>query len=144
MKRWQKRILIAAGVLLFLLFAASRSYLAPEPIPGVTFSVEEGSVTAEGMTFTITNDTDAELTYGAEYRLEKRGLLGWRHLWENFLPAGWDAIGYFVSPNVSQTEAFSWTGRYGVLSPGTYRMVRTYTLEGQDYSTAVEFVVPGS
>ena len=144
MKRWQKRILIAAGVLLFLLFAASRSYLAPEPIPGVTFSVEEGSVTAEGMAFTITNDTDAELTYGAEYRLERRDPLGWRHLWENFLPTGWNAIGYFVSPNDCRTEDFSWTGRYGGLSPGTYRMVRTYTLEGQTYSAAVEFAVLGS
>ena len=144
MKRWKKGVLLTFGVLLLLLFAVSRSYLTPDPIPGVTFSVEEGSVTAEGMTFTISNDTDAELTYGAEYRLEKRGLLGWRHLWENFLPAGWDAVGYFVSPKGIQTEAFSWTGRYGELSPGTYRMVRTYTLEGQDYSVAVEFAVSGS
>ena len=64
--------------------------------------------------------------------------------WENFLPAGWDAVGYFVSPYDSRTENFSWTGRYGELSPGTYRMVRTYTLEGQDYSVAVEFAVSGS
>ena len=61
-----------------------------------------------------------------------------------FLPAGWDAVGYFVSPYDSRTENFSWTGRYGELSPGTYRMVRTYTLEGQDYSVAVEFAVSGS
>ena len=109
MKRWKKGVLLTFGVLLLLLFAVSRSYLTPDPIPGVTFSVEEGSVTAEGMTFTITNDTDAELTYGAEYRLEKRGLLGWRHLWENFLPAGWDAVGYFVSPYDSRTENFDYS-----------------------------------
>ena len=142
MKPWKKRLLIAAGVLLALLFAATRSYLIPDTIPGVTFSVEEGSVTPEGMRYTIANDTDGELTFGAEYRLEKRGLLGWRQLWENFLPTGWDAVGYFVSPHGTSTEGFSWTGRYGELSPGTYRMVRTYTLAGQDYTAAVEFTVP--
>ena len=142
MKSWKKRLLIAAGVLLALLFIATRSYLIPDTIPGVTFSVEEGSVTPEWMRYTIANDTDEELTYGAEYRLEKRGLLGWRQLWENFLPAGWDAVGYFVSPHGTSTEGFSWTGRYGELSPGTYRMVRTYTLAGQDYTAAVEFTVP--
>ena len=48
MKRWEKGLLLTFGVLLLLLFAVSRSYLTPDPIPGVTFSVEEGSVTAEG------------------------------------------------------------------------------------------------
>ena len=142
MKPWKKRLLIAAGVLLALLFAATRSYLAPDAIPGVTFSVEEGSVTAEGMRYTITNDTDGELTFGAEYRLERKGLLGWRHLWENFLPAGWDAVGYFVSPRGTSTEDFSWTGRYGELSPGTYRMVREYRLAGRNYAATMEFTVP--
>ena len=144
MKPWKKRLLFGVCVLLVLLFAVSRSYLTPDTIPGVTFSVEDGSVTREGMTLTIRNGTESELTYGAEYRLEKRGLLGWRQLWENFLPAGWDAVGYFVSPRTTGIEDFSWTGRYGELSPGTYRMVRTYTLEGEAYSVAVEFTVPGS
>ena len=144
MKRWKKRLLLAAGILLLLLLAASRSYLTPDTIPGVTFSVEDGSVTREGMTLTIRNGAGAELTYGAEYHLEKRGLLGWRHLWENFLPTGWNAIGYIVSPDDSRVDDFSWTGRYEELSPGTYRMVRTYTLEGEAYSVAVEFTVPGS
>ena len=143
MKPWKKRLLIAAGVLLALLFAATRSYLIPDAIPGVTFSVEEGSVTPEGMRYTIANDTDEELSFGAEYRLEKRGLLGWRQLWENFLPAGWNAVGYFVSPRAAGTEDFSWTVRYGELSPGVYRMVREYRLAGRDYTAAVEFTVPG-
>ena len=77
-----------------------------------------------------------------EYRLERKGLLGWRHLWENFLPAGWDAVGYFVSPRGTITEDFSWTGRYGELSPGTYRMVREYRLAGRDYAATMEFTVP--
>ena len=142
MQLWKKRLLVAAGVLLALLFALTRSCLMPDAIPGVTFTVEAGSVTAEGMRYTITNDTDGELTFGAEYRLERKGLLGWRHLWENFLPAGWDAVGYFVSPRGTSTEDFSWTGRYGELSPGTYRMVREYRLAGRDYAATVEFTVP--
>ena len=36
MKRWKKRLL-AAGILLLLLLAASRSYLTPDTIPGVAF-----------------------------------------------------------------------------------------------------------
>ena len=143
MQLWKKRLLVAAGVLLALLFALTRSCLMPDAIPGVTFTVEAGSVTAEGMRYTITNDTDGELTFGAAYHLEKRGLLGWRQLWENFLPAGWNAVGYFVSPRAAGTEDFSWTVRYGELSPGAYRMVREYRLAGRDYTAAVEFTVRG-
>ena len=67
--------------------------------------------------------------------------------WMNYLPYALVIIilaSLIVFSNDSRTENFSWTGRYGELSPGTYRMVREYTLEGQDYSVAVEFAVSGS
>lgn len=141
----KKKFLIAAIVILVLLLIAAFLLLRPTAVTaveGVTLSPEAGTVTTEGMTYTLVNKTAGDIEFGDEYSIEKKGLFGWRKVIPNSLVQSWNAIAYIVHPDDKGTFDVTWIDLYGPLSSGTYRLVKGVTVNNQDCCIAGEFTIP--
>ena len=94
------------------------------------------------MEYTVVNNTDGELTYGARYDLQRQGLL-WLGVGP---PAGKYRMAAVAEGGrgrlCSAAETADWERGWGFLRPGTYRLVKEVELNRKGpYRLAVEFEI---
>lgn len=98
--------------------------------------IDEESVTASGLTFTIVNRSGSEIVAGDSFQLRKRQEGAWvdvEYLPESF---GFHDIGYPVAPGESREFAVNWEWLYGTLEPGSYCIYKEIVTDfGDNYGT---------
>ncbi len=89
-----------------------------------------------GGEFLFSNGSGGEVYYGEHYRLQIR--LKWR--WYNIeQPCGFVLPMYTIRPQMADRLTVNWSRCYGSLPPGTYRLIKDYSMEdtADCYATAV-------
>ncbi len=109
-------------------------------LEGAELSVDESLVTPVGITYSINNQSDRDLSYGQDYSLLKEK----------------DGKWYFVEPERSvavtlellwvpsgstDTVEISWENSYGKLPGGHYRLLKNFSDYEKGYYLAGEFDV---
>lgn len=90
----------------------------------LSFELKEDSLTENGATFILKNNTDKEYTYGPEYYIEinKNGT------WEEYKtitgdPLVWNTVIYTLKPDEEKELIIDWSYGYELIG-GTYRVVK--------------------
>jgi len=111
---------------------------------GIEYTVSATNVTPVGMRFNV--DVDAKCTFLVEnyYWIERQTENGWEALpamLEDPCHMAWrfGASGNPIFPSPTDSRPVDWSGIYGVLEPGTYRLC-TVVFEGED-PVRVEFTI---
>ena len=109
----------------------------------VTLSIKEGTLTNEGATLILTNNSDKNFQYGTPYEIEIKKDGEWHkiNVELNFtLPA------FHLLPKESKEIELNWENEYGKLSKGTYRIIKGINYEYEEgkyksFNVAVEFII---
>lgn len=137
----KKRWTAVLGLLALLLSAVLWLFhpAIASDIPGVTGRVT--AVSPSGMTYEIKNYSGMDLTYSPERMwLEKRGLLGWYKLpWTGMVIGSGTLIEYIDAVGETRERTCDWTGRYGRLGPGDYRLLLSAEWDQERKNLALEF-----
>lgn len=113
-------------------------------LPGVSMEAVEGSASRRSVTIRMVNDTDKRLTYGFYYDLQQ--LVGgtWYSMSDIIDNAAFPAMELFLEPGCVVEENFDWSRTSGLMSSGTYRIVKDFYKDGdytKAYWLAAEFTV---
>lgn len=102
----------------------------------VTIEVDKNSITPTSVSIIITNNNENELTYGEEFKIQKKVDGEWRDL--NYLPNTiWNAMAYITKANSQTNKKLNIKNYYGELENGTYRVVKP-VFDGNIYSDEFE------
>lgn len=93
---------------------------------GVSLTVKKDSISKNGATFTLTNDTDENIIYGADYELEIEKDNEW-HTFNTQL--NFILIGYTLNAHDSKELNINWKNSYVNLEPGKYRLIKSIVFE---------------
>ena len=90
----------------------------------LSFELKEDSLTENGATFILKNNTDKEYTYGPEYYIE----INRNGTWEEYKtitgdPLVWNTVIYTLKPNEEKELIIDWSYGYELIG-GTYRVVK--------------------
>lgn len=101
-------------------------------IEGVSMKIKDGTLTSTGATIIITDTTGEENIYGSEYRIDKKENGKWKNA-EILIEGnyGWTLMGYHVDENDTLEMDVNWEWLYGKLEPGTYRIVKGTSKQGE-------------
>jgi len=91
---------------------------------GVTMEIQEGTVSATGLTLLFTNETDKEGIYGDPFTLEKKIDGSWFEIPVILEEYGFNDIGYNLPPNGESEWEVDWEWLYGPLDSGEYRIMK--------------------
>lgn len=107
-------------------------------VPGLTMTAQESS--AKGATLFLTNQTDKNAFYGEDYSLLRRINGGWYQVSGEMDVT---AVAHELLAGQSGTVTVSWGEMPwgGSLSAGTYRVVKSVTLGGEDLTLGADFTV---
>ncbi|WP_107841989.1 immunoglobulin-like domain-containing protein [Metasolibacillus meyeri] len=116
-------------------------------LDGVMMIVKKGTASVIGLTVIIENNSDKEITYGVDFLLEKKIKEKWYQV--PFAIGGNHAfadIGYSLASFSVREWKIDWSGLYGSLNRGEYRLVKEIsnfrnTDDYDNYHLAVEFTV---
>ena len=106
---------------------------------GITISIKDGTLTNEGITLILKNDTDKLLRYTEEYHIEVKQDNDWYNI---------NAELFFTEPlwgleaHEEKELNLNWQHSYGKLPTGKYRIVKKVYFENekdQDFYVAAEF-----
>ena len=109
---------------------------------GVSMSAEKESISAEGLTLDITNDTKDVLVFEEEYIIEKRTQGQWYKLPSQTIAGDWEEEPVIIDPETSVKQAcfVTWLDSYGRLSAGEYRLLKKFkTPDKKEHVLAVTF-----
>ena len=111
---------------------------------GIEYTVSVGSITPVGLALSVDVDVKCEFLIYNYYWIERQTESGWETLPSMMedpchLVSVFAASGNPIFPGPTDTRNFDWSGKYGVLSPGTYRLC-TVVFEGED-PVKVEFTI---
>lgn len=143
MKRIKKFLAILAGVSLILLMGCGIK-LGEEfteevnMLEGAEITVDEALVTPTGITFTINNQSDKDLSYGQDYSLQKEEDGKWYWI-EPENPAAVTLELLWIPAGNADTMEISWETSYGKLPKGHYRILKNMADEQSGYYLAGEF-----
>jgi len=122
-----------------------------EPIPAseaVILEVKADSVSCNGLTLLIKNVGMAEYLFGSEYVIERQLADGWYQLPYISEDIVWTSIGYILAGNSTQETELDWTGCYGALGPGNYRITKDFSYihssgdyDDTEYSISANFSI---
>ncbi len=145
MTRVKRGVFIVLAVIFVVLGASAFILLHRDTkideLEGISLVLTEGSASRTGVEFTVVNGTDGELTFGARYELQRRGLFGWEWV-PRRLDTVWPLSLSVVWAGTSRVETADWEYGWGFLRPGTYRLVKEVELNGKGpYRLAVEFEI---
>lgn len=73
---------------------------------------------------TILNNTNSPISFSNEYHIEARYPLFWHRV--NLRPAAFTALGHELDPGDFYSASLDYETLYGDLSPGQYRLVKTF------------------
>jgi len=100
-----------------------------ETLQGVMLSIEEGSLTREGATFVVHNESDYRIALfcwsSLNMRLQVLRGEEWRYINSAFQSAAGCVYSYDIAPSESVAVELSWSGIYGRLHNGRYRFVNS-------------------
>lgn len=113
-----KKILLSFSFLLLLVACQSSS--------AINLSIKEESLTPDGLTLIIKNNSEQEYTYGDDYLLYVKEGYTWQLVDTILEDYGFDAIGHIASKNQSHEQVINWKWLYGSLNPGEYRLEKTF------------------
>lgn len=128
--------------ILFILFACSNNSVPSDweasenevmnDFEGVTMTVKDGTVSSEGATLILTNESDIEGVYGNYYTLEKKSNDQWYKVPVADEDSGFEDIGYSLPPGGSEEWETIWKWREGELDEGTYRIIKSITASSEN------------
>ena len=102
-------------------------------------SIKEGTVTSDGVSLIITNNSEDTLYYDEYYIIEKYTNNEW---YEVSNTAVFEEPLYLLDTNSEVEIKIDWTAGYGPLSKGTYRLIKEVLYVNNDeFYTYVEFVI---
>ncbi len=108
--------------------------------PGTTYvsmSIQDRTLTKEGVTLILKNDSEDEYTYGEAYEVQKKEDGTWVEIPTVIENYGFQSIGYILGGKQEKEVPINWKWLYGELEAGEYRIVKDalYIREAGDYDT---------
>ncbi len=137
-------LIIVAAFLVFLVFMGFGTKLGEEftqevnTLEGLTLTVDEESASAVGITYTVSNHTDKDLSYGQDYSLQKEE----KGKWYELKPAAHVITTLellWIPAGENETVEINWDVNYGKLPAGHYRILKSYSDNENSYYLAGEF-----
>lgn len=97
-------------------------------------SVEEDSVTASGASFRISNHSSQELTYGDDFKLQRKENEKWKDVPYIIDNGAFNDIAYWIKAGDNKTIEVNWEWLYGKLEKGSYLFIKEISgvLEGEE------------
>ena len=89
----------------------------------ITFNIKKETLTKDGATFIIKNNTDKSYYYGENYTLERKESNKWTTL-KLKDDIAWIDIIYNLEEKEETEIKVTWSDIYGILSKGKYRVVK--------------------
>lgn len=102
----------------------------------VTLSISEDSITSEGLTLTIKNNTDKDILYGEDYVLEQKRNDKW---YKSNDEQSFNARGNVLDANGTNEQKVS----YSALEDGEYRIIQSFNLDTEEFELCAEFDLKG-
>jgi len=100
-------------------------YETVNDLEGVTMTVKGGTVSPNGLTLTIENNSDINCLYGQFFLLEKKLDDKWYEVPVTIEgDYGFEDIGYELAPGDKQEWETDWQWLYGSLDKGRYRIIK--------------------
>lgn len=137
-------------LLLLLFLSACGEQRTESKIPDVNtntnivLEIVDDTLSPSGVVIKMTNYTDENLWYGEDFTLEE--LIDEK--WYVVPYQGTDghdvpSIAYILNANQTDEKEITWNYPYGILSEGSYRLIKSFSEEGstQTYNSAVEFSI---
>lgn len=90
----------------------------------VVISVKKDTLNKKSTTITMENKTDEKYNYGAEFHLEKKYGKKWYEL-KTITDEPFTIMPYEITANQKKEISIDWEYRYGSLSKGKYRIVKS-------------------
>ena len=91
---------------------------------GVSIRAEENDITLGGMTLILENETNLDIAFGGDYKLQICDETGVRDL-EPVSDTAWEDIAWTPRRGEPVRLQINWESRYGKLEPGTYAISKT-------------------
>lgn len=86
--------------------------------------VDSTMIKTTSISIIIINNTDNEIGYDQEYKIQKNINGEWKYL--DYLPnTSWNDIAYIIKANSQTTKKLNLENTYGELEKGTYRIIKT-------------------
>lgn len=95
---------------------------------GISLTVKENTITKDGATFILSNNTDTSIIYGQYFELEIYKNNEWHVI---NLEVLFDDIGYILNAQESKELDVNWKNTYVNLDSGKYRLIKKATFENQ-------------
>lgn len=102
----------------------------------VTLSISEDSITSKGLTLTIKNNTDKDITYGEDYVLEQKRNDKW---YKSNDEQSFTALGNVLEANGTDEQKVS----YSALEDGEYRIIQNFYSDSEVFELCAEFDLKG-
>lgn len=109
-------------------------------LEGAGLTVDSDSVTPVGITYTISNQSKKDLSYGQDYSIQKEKDGKW-YLVEPKSPVAVTMELLWIPAGNADTMQLGWENSYGKLSSGKYRILKMFSDEEQGYGLAGEFII---
>jgi hypothetical protein len=115
------------------------------PLDGIILEIKENTLSNTGLTLIIKNVAPNEYGYGSPYWIEEKI----NDEWIPKIPTStvWTSELRILSKNSIREEDLSWTGLYGELNPGNYRITKNFAyltsagIIGEYYPISAEFII---
>lgn len=99
-------------------------------ISDVVMTIKKGTLSKDGVTVVLKNNTDDEYVYGPDYYVEKYDDGSWKQASTLISePLSWNAIAYSLKANDSVELTLNFKLSYGELSEGKYRVIKRVSKE---------------
>lgn len=97
-----------------------------DEVKDVSMVIKDGTLTRNGATIIITDNSDMNYTYGEEYRIDKYSASNWKEV-DVVLDGNyaWNSIGYMVGEDNTLELDIKWEWLYGSLENGYYRIAKS-------------------
>lgn len=146
MKRSKKTAAMLIGVVLLTALAGCGAKLGEEfteevnTLEGVTLTVDGETVSPEGITYIVDNQSETDLNFGQDYSLQKEE----KGKWYQLSPANSVAVTLellWVPAGGTETLEVNWDVAYGKLPAGHYRILKSFADNENGYYLAGEFTL---
>ena len=132
----------AAATLIFLASHEEKKNSVVNNCKGVTMTIEDGTVSEDGLVLDICNESENELTFEEDFILEKWTKGQWYKIPSQSLTHDWEDEPFVVEPHTVAEGAcpVNWLEDYGKLPNGQYRLLKKFqTKDETEYVLAVTF-----
>lgn len=125
-------LIVAIGIFIFLFKPCdvrSSSDILIDVVP----------ISSNSLQVTIHNNSPFPVSFSENYHIEAKTLLLWHEV--NLRSSAFTSLGHELSPGGSYSISVDYSDIYGVLSPGQYRLVKTFKYNNISTSFAGYFSI---